>query len=255
MKEEIDSLVNNYIAWLHDKTQTKQINEKWVEITTPYLDRHNDFLQIYAKKDDDTYLLTDDGYILNDLSASGCSLDSQKRKDLLMMTARGFGISVDGSQLFVRASSSDFSIKKHSLLQAMLAINDIFFTASPLVASLFFEDVEKWLKHSDARFSSKVLFSGKSGYNHMFDFLIPESKTYPERIIQTLSNPKKDTAENLVFKWIDTRESRQPNTKLYALLNDTETSVQSNVIEALRKYETIPILWTKRHNFIAELVA
>ncbi len=255
MKDEIDSLVNAYISWLRDKTQTKQINDRWVEITTPYLDRHNDYLQIYAKKDGDSFQLTDDGYILNDLSASGCPVDSQKRKDLLMMTARGFGITVDGSQLIVTSSVADFSIKKHSLLQAMLSINDLFFTASPLVASLFFEDVEKWLRHSEARFTSKVQFSGKSGYNHMFDFLIPESKTYPERIIQTLSNPKKDSAENLVFKWIDTRESRQPNTKLYALLNDTDTNVHNSVIEALRKYDTIPILWTKRNDFLEELVA
>ena len=51
MKEnEIDVLIENYFEWLKDNTSTKLINDTWSEITTPYLDRHNDCLQIYAKK-------------------------------------------------------------------------------------------------------------------------------------------------------------------------------------------------------------
>jgi len=74
IKNEIDNLLTNYIKWLKDKTIVKQIREDWVEITTPYLDRHNDCLQIYAKKTDNGYLLTDDGYIISDLDNSGCML-------------------------------------------------------------------------------------------------------------------------------------------------------------------------------------
>ena len=255
MKHEIDDLIAVYISWLKDNTQTKEVGSQWVEITTPYLDRHNDFLQIYVKKDANNYLLTDDGYIINDLIASGCPIESQKRQELLMMTARGFGVSVNETNLSVKASANDFSLKKHSLIQAMMAINDLFFTVSPIVTSLFFEDVEKWLKQSEIRFSSKVQFSGKSGYSHLFDFIIPESKTQPERIIQTLNNPKKDSAENLVFKWIDTREFRHPNTKLYALLNNSEVAIQPNVLEALRMYDTTPIIWTERDKYLQELAA
>ena len=49
MIQEIDRLLNDYIAWLKDKTVLRQI-DNWVEITTPYLDRHNDYIQIYAQK-------------------------------------------------------------------------------------------------------------------------------------------------------------------------------------------------------------
>jgi len=44
---EIQSLLDEYMRWLKEKTQLRQIDD-WVEITTPYLDRHNDYLQIYA---------------------------------------------------------------------------------------------------------------------------------------------------------------------------------------------------------------
>lgn len=41
MINEVQSLLDQYWAWLRDKTTLRQIND-WVEITTPYLDRHND---------------------------------------------------------------------------------------------------------------------------------------------------------------------------------------------------------------------
>ena len=90
--QEIERLLNDYRAWLKDKTTLREVNGSWVEITTPYLDRHNDALQIYARSQDDSYILTDDSYIVRDLEASGCNLDSQKRKDLLRMTLNGFGV-------------------------------------------------------------------------------------------------------------------------------------------------------------------
>ena len=55
----------------------------WVEITTLYLDRHNDYLQIYAKRQNGGYILTDDGYVLEDLQQLGCKLENSKRQALL----------------------------------------------------------------------------------------------------------------------------------------------------------------------------
>ena len=45
---------------MKDKTVLRQIKD-WVEITTPYLDRHNDYLQIYVKRDNSGFILTADG--------------------------------------------------------------------------------------------------------------------------------------------------------------------------------------------------
>ena len=38
---EIDDLMERYHAWLRDKTAWKTL-DKWKEIPTTYLDRHND---------------------------------------------------------------------------------------------------------------------------------------------------------------------------------------------------------------------
>ena len=131
MIEDIQKLLDDYTRWLKDKTVLKQAGVDWIEVTTPHLDRHNDHLQFYIRKDGNGYLLTDDGYIISDLISSGCPLDSPKRQELLKTTLAGFGVQVDGDQLLLHATPENFSLKKHNLIQAMLAVNDLFYLASP----------------------------------------------------------------------------------------------------------------------------
>jgi hypothetical protein len=94
-----------------------------------------DYLQIYAQRNNGGYILTDDGYVLQDLLSSGCALDSTKRQALLKMTLSGFGVRLEDGRLEVKASPDNFALRKHNLVQAMLAVNDLFFVASPVVSS------------------------------------------------------------------------------------------------------------------------
>lgn len=251
---EIQSFLDQYWAWLRDRTSLREIND-WVEITTPYLDRHNDYLQIYAKRSNGGFLLTDDGYIVEDLEQSGCKIDSPKRQELLNTTLGGFGVQVNAKALEVRASSDNFALRKHNLVQAMLAVGDLFYLASPLVASLFYEDVVAWLDISDIRYTPKVKFTGKSGYDHLFDFVIPKSRNQPERVLRTINRPTSDTAKMAAFSWVDTKEVRSPNSRAYAILNDTEQAVSDNVLMAMRSYDISPIVWSARDDVREELAA
>jgi len=252
MIEDIQKLIDDYQNWLRDKTVLRKI-ENWVEITTPYLDRHNDYIQIYAQKSNGEYLLTDDGWIIEDLTSSGCSIQSQKRQSLLKMTLNGFGVTLNNDKLEMKASSDNFAVKKHSLIQAMLAVNDLFFLAAPVVTSLFYEDVVSWLDLSDIRYTPKVIFTGKSGYDHLFDFVIPKSKKYPERIIKIINHATKEAAQSLAFSWIDTKNIRPLNSQAYAFLNDSENAVSSNVTSAIMSYDVHPVLWSKRTEAIDQL--
>ena len=222
MIHDIQRLMDAYHAWLKDKSVLRQIDQ-WVEITTPYLDRHNDYIQIYAKQANGGFMLTDDGYTIDDLEQSGCKLESRKRQDLLKMTLNGFGVQIEGNALQVHASPDNFALRKHNLVQAMLAVNDMFFLAVPLVASLFYEDVVAWLDVHDIRHTPKVKFTGKTGYDHLFDFVIPKSRQQPERILQTINRPNKDTAQAVAFSWVDTKEVRSPDSRAYALLKTQST--------------------------------
>lgn len=254
MITEVQKLLDDYRAWLKDKTQLRQV-EDWVEITTPYLDRHNDYVQIYAGKTNGTYTLTDDGYTIADLELSGCNVFTAKREAILRETLNGFGVQLQKTRLEVQASPDNFALRKHNLVQAILAVNDMFYLAQPSIASLFFEDVERWLEANDVRYSPRVQFKGKTGFEYTFDFLIPKSKTAPERILKTINNPKRDSAQTAIIAWIDTKEVRPVEARAYAVLNDAEHAVPGAVLEALTSYEIKPLLWSERGTYVEELAA
>jgi len=254
--QEIERLLNDYRAWLKDKTTLREVNGAWVEITTPYLDRHNDALQIYARAENGGYVLTDDSYTIHDLEASGCNLNTEKRQDLLRMTLYGFGVRISNEALEVHTSAESFPARKHNLIQAILAVNDLFYLAQPVVESLFFEDVIAWLEASGIRYTPKVKFTGISGFDNLFDFVIPKSASkQPERVAQAINRPTRDTAEAFIYKWNDTREVRSPESKAYAILNDFEQSISGGVLDAFRNYEIRPVPWSLRGEVVTELAA
>jgi hypothetical protein len=253
--DQIRDLLDKYTQWLRDKSVLRQINSEYVEITTPYLDRHNDYLQIYVKRDDGGFLLTDGGETIEDLRSSGCDLETQKRRDLLTATLNGFGIQRDGEQLLVRANSHTFPLRKHNLVQGILAVNDLFYLAVPVVTSLFLEDVAAWLELHEIRYTPRVKFTGKSGYDHFFDFVVPSSRHAPERLLRAVTRPSPDIAETLAFAWIDTKEVRAPSSKFYAFLNDEERPLTTTIVDALKSYEIVPVPWSTRDSVRTELAA
>ncbi len=253
--QEISRLVAGYSDWLKDRTAVRSVHADWVEITTPFLDRHNDQLQIYAKSEGDRFILSDDGNTIKDLEMSGCAIDTPKRKQILQTTLNGFGISLDGATLKTKANQSNFSFRKHAILQAILAVNDLFHLASSNVKSLFKEDVEAWLLLNDIRFVPNVQLAGKSGYQHYFDFAIPKSRAASERIVRAISNPSKDTALNFITAWNDTLQQRDEDAKAVAILNDNDKPVAEAVLEALQQYEIRTVRWSERLTSVQLLAA
>ncbi len=255
MNLAIQELLDQYWDWLKDRTSLRQIND-WYEITTPHLDRHNDYIQIYARQCGEVIQMTDDGYILDDLEMSGCPIDTPRRKELLEITLRGFGVElVEGNRLQVRCTGNNFAIRKHNLLQAMLAVNDLFYVAQSNVSSLFHEDVANWMDSCDIRFTPEVVLKGQSGYDHRFDFIIPKSRARPERLLRAINRPGRSIAQAVVFSCIDTRDIRPSDSLTYAILNDQDQSVSANVRDALLSYQVKPVLWSTRNEVREELAA
>jgi hypothetical protein len=252
MTTDVQKLLDDYFVWLKDKTKLRQVDD-WIEITTPYLDRHNDYIQLYAKRENGGFLLTDDDYTIGDLEQSGCLLQSPKRQALLKMILNGFGVQLHDKALQVHASFDNFALRKHNLVQAILSVNDMFYLAEPMVTSLFYEDVVIWLDLHEIRYTPKVKFTGKTGYDHLFDFVIPKSRFQPERILQTINRPSRDTAQKVVLSWVDTKEVRPVDSRAFAILNDADQPVSSAVLEALRNYDVRPIPWSRREEVREEL--
>jgi hypothetical protein len=60
------------------------------------------------------------------------------------------------------------------LLQAMLSVNDMFMTTRESVTSIFLKNIEDSLYRGKVQFTENV--TGKSGFNHKFDFVVPRFK-------------------------------------------------------------------------------
>jgi hypothetical protein len=252
--DEIAELLDGYARWVRDRSILRELGSQYVELTTPYLDRNNDNLQLYITRDDGGFTLTDAGETIAELRLSGCELDTDKRRALLKNTLSGFGVQLHDDEIRVRATADNFSLRKHSIVQAMLAVNDLFYLAGPTVASLFYEDVARWLAESEVRFTPNVRFTGKSGFDYHYDFAIPASGQHPERLVNAIARPSRNAASALILSWIDTRDTRATGSQCYGILNDADQRVSGAVIEALRSYGIRPVKWTERNTAISELL-
>lgn len=250
-RAECEKLIDAYVDWLHQGLSVDDVGGS-CELTTPFLDRHNDHLQVYATRDNGKIILSDDGYILSDLRTSGLEVDTPKRKMVLDSVLKGLGVRAENNALLVEASATNIGQRLHSLVQAMLAVNDMSVMAQPRVANFFFEDVQNFLDTNDIRYTSRVKLAGKSGYDHGVDFLIPKSRKRPERILQAIATPKKDNIFAYLWALNDTRAARmdEPAPEAYAFLNDQEQPVGGDVVEALNVYGVIPTIWAERSKFV-----
>ena len=115
------NLINDYIEWLRQNISIKEINSMH-EITTPFLDNHNDHIQIYIKKSDSGLILTDNGQTITNLRLSGFEFTPEKRQ-ILNFTLKSFGIQLIDEELVAKATPEDFPQKKHNLIQAILYIS------------------------------------------------------------------------------------------------------------------------------------
>ncbi len=252
--EECRHLSDAYLEWLRRGLSVETVGEG-CELTTPFLDRHNDHLQIYAARRNGKILLSDDGYILSDLRVSGLELLTPKRRAVIETALRGFGVQLQGNRLVVEASANNLGQRVHSLVQAMLAVNDMFVLAQPRVSTFFWEDVREFLDEHKVRYSPRVKLAGRTGYDHAIDFLIPRSAAAPERIVQAINAPNKNTIGSYLFVLGDTREARGMGAEAFAFLNNRDREIGGDVIEALEAYDVVPALWSERSRYAERLAA
>ncbi|MGH9333638.1 MAG: DUF1828 domain-containing protein [Vicinamibacteria bacterium] len=250
--QECQELIDAYVEWLRKGLSVEQLDQV-CELTTPFLDRHNDHLQVYAVRQNGRIVLEDDGYTLADLRTSGLDLNTPKRKAVLESILNGFGIKTDGKRLFVEASPQNLGQRMHSFIQGMLSVSDMFVMAQARVATFFWEDVRNFLDQRGVRFSPRVKITGRTGYDHAVDFLIPKSQTRPERIVQAINAPNKNTIASYLFVLEDTRQVRGNDSEAYAFLNDQHREVGGDVVEALSAYKVTPAIWSQRERYVTEL--
>jgi hypothetical protein len=249
-KVECERLIGDYLRWLKEGLRVNEL-ETSCQIATPFLDRHNDEIEIYVEKRNGGFVLTDDGYTVSDLEAGGMTFETEKRKLHLQAILNGFGVRNDNGELLVAATQQDFPQKKHALVQAILSINDMFIMAEEHVFSLFKEDVARFLEQNAIPVFPDFKLSGRSGFDHKFDFGLPKTPKRPQRVLQAINILTKDQALSFAFAVADVRLIRTEPLQALTFLNDAEHPVNEDNVAALRAYEIQPLFWSQRDDALA----
>ena len=247
-----------YIDWLKQNIDQYKINEKTFRVTLPFLDRNNDYIEMYIiNNGNDKYTLTDDGATISDLKLGGFDfLTGSRRKCILDSIVSSHGITkTENDELVVNCTINDLPLKKHMLAQCMIKVSDMFHLSKSNIQAVFLDDVQKFLDLHDVRYIDNICLTGKSKLTTHFDFAIARSHKSAERFIKVVNNMDINAARNIIFAWNDTRDMRQHEAKLYTFIQNTDKKVSADAIGALKEYDINPAFWTERDKYILELTA
>lgn len=242
---DINKYIDNYIKWLRSEITTRKVG-KYYEITAPFLDSDNDYIQIYVKLDNGQFLFSDDCYTLNRLIAMGITMSGQRKKRISQLLNL-YGSSLNGNEIVASCPESDFPQAKHMFIQSLLRVGDLYLTARPRSQSLFTDDVNDFFDSNGIYNTPNILFKGKTGFSHNYDFLIQRTKKMPERLISAMNTGTQSNMNNILFSWDDTKKVRPEGSELIVMVND-QNSVQDGVLDGFHNYDVKTILWSQREN-------
>lgn len=244
----MEALVKSYVDWMREGISYRDVGNGWHEVVTPFLNHRNDMIEVYLKSDGDEIVLSDGGNTLNELCLSGVNIESSpKRTRDLDNVLLCFGVSkTEKDELTIRAKTKKFPEAKHRFIQAILAIDDMHMVSRAKVESFFLEDIATYLGLHDMPFVENAAFTGKSGFKHTIDFVLPKTNARRERAIKAINKPKKDNIGSALWMLEDTRLIR-PETVGMVILND-EQEVSTEVYKALKEYDIPYMKWSSRSN-------
>jgi hypothetical protein len=254
---DIQKMTDNYTVWLRKEITTAVFGE-YIELTTPYLDRFNDYLQMYAKYNPDgTISLTDDGYIIGSLISSGMKFKKGSNSlKLLQKIAAKYSVSIVDEDITTIATPNDFPQKKHMMVQAMLAIDDLYIVSPDPVKNYLLEDIETYFVANDIFYSTDFSLLGKSGTIYTYDFHLQRTKEKPERFCKGFNKLNMSKRDLTLFNWMDTQEKRGVSSELIVIYND-ENTVSDDVLTGFLNYriKTVPFSHRQEKNYLQLFVA
>lgn len=248
------NLKKYYVDWLANEISVNKVNN-YLEVTSPFLDINNDYLQVYVKIINSNQIhLTDDGSTINNLNMLGIEIDSPKRLEIFNGFLKKYGIKNEKNELVANSSQYEFPQKLVRLMQAMLDIYDMFMLSKTKIASLFNEDIKNFFYDNHIFYIENVNFIGKSGLSYSYDYALQMSESKPERLCKAINTPDLQSFKMNAFMWDDTKANRNPNSEFIVLLND-KTPVSPSVLEAYNNYNIKTLLWSEKEKNIELLSA
>ena len=136
-----EKIFQRYQDWFRKFSEVNTYKDGVCEITLPLLNRRRSCIQIFATKTDSGVLLSDYGETIGDLRFSGFDIDTKTRREQLHSILRSFGVTLVGKgELQILASEEKLPNYMNELLQCMLTVDLMIYTAPHTVAQLYKED-------------------------------------------------------------------------------------------------------------------
>ena len=245
----IHQLICDYTIWLNGEISVAKYGD-YYELTTPFLDRYNDCLQVYLKLDSEGNItITDDGYSINNLISTGFKLKpNSKRKQKIERLIKVYSLQIIDNAIVGTASPDDFPQKFQQFIQVMLSIDDMVEQISENPKDFFIEDVVSFLKSKAIPFEKDFPLMGRTGSKYKYDFYFPKTSTKKDRFCKVFSKITKQKRDMVIFNWLDTQEQRdknQGNSELYVLLNNINIANMEDIV-ALKNYDIRAICFSNK---------
>lgn len=243
----ISGYLNGYLDFLKDHSFEEVIDNNISKITLPFLDSLDDCTEIYIiKKENNEFVLTDNGETLSTLSFNGISIKGFAREGIFNRIINSYGVKREQESLFIKATISDLYLKKHLLIQCICKVNDMYLLNRSNIKNIFLEEVKRFFEENDIRFVQDHRLTGKSGLIANYDFAIPKSRQMPFTLVKTLNDLTKDRVKSTIFDWNDTQSACDEGAKLIVVYNDEENKPKDDSVAALTSYNISSSPWSKR---------
>lgn len=250
---KINELENIYIKW--NKENIKIIDQgDFVEITTPFVDNHHDFLQLVLYANNNQIVLTDDGYTLNELDIYEIDYKkNSKRKEFLKQTLNSFGVSIYNSELTITFNDINVYPKKMlSLLQCIVRISDMLLTSRSTVTSIFYEEVGNFLDDHYILKTPDIGITGTSGNENKFDYVIPASRIKQEKVIKTINKANGDNYKYPLLSFLDIKDNRSES-EFVVIANDAQNQISEKFETSFINHGIKVLRWSQRTEWVNDL--
>lgn len=232
-------------------------SEKIVRIDTPFYDRHNDSLIIYAygHSKNESFTLTDAGYTLDDLESDGIYLTKSPSKLKILkkqLLAYSIQFNDETHEVYTETNLHDYPFKQNLLIQSILFINDMFLVSPKNVRNFFINDVAQFLDANSIRADTNKIIFGSTGMAHTYNFSIAglKSKRIPSKLIKVINSPTNEYyARSIAMDIHLTRPVVDSNTEFFAVINDTDNSISDNIVSLFESEKMVTIPFSKRNKF------
>lgn len=253
INESLESYLDGYLKFLKDKSFETKINDAVSKLSLPFLDTLNDYTEIYIIKENNEYVITDNGETLSNLEFNGVEINSTSRKKIFNNIVNSYNVINKDGSLYIKANENNLYLKKHLLLQCIVKINDMYMLNRINIQNIFIDDVKSFFENNKIGFIPGHRISGKSGLDAYYDMAIPKTEKNPMTLVKVINKLDKDKVKSTIFDWNDTKDITLDELKIIVVFNDETDRSQNDKVEAFEKYGIKAIPWTKKDELLKEV--